>query len=314
MSEQQRLIEEASHWIVRLQSGLASDEERQAFQHWRRADPRHERLCRQLENTLGVLQLPVVRQGGSEVVRQALAAPSSRRRFLQQTLVGAGVLLGTGLLGSRVLPVAELSADLRTGTGERRQVALDDGTQLTLNARSSVDIHFSGQRRELYLHSGEILASIADDRQRPFVIRTRFGQATAQGRELLVRQRDESSQAIALRAPALVEAPGGSLALASGQLVAFDPDGVGTAIPVTGAESAWIDGLLEVRNRPLREVIDALRPYRSGIIRLDPAIAGLHVSGLFRLDDSDLALDTLARTHNLRLSRHTDLWVTLAAS
>ncbi|WP_242673812.1 FecR domain-containing protein [Stutzerimonas kirkiae] len=313
MNEQERLIEEASHWIVRLQSGQASDEERQAFQQWRMADTRHERLCRQLENTLGVLRLPVVRKGGSEVVRQTLAAPSSRRRFLQQTLVGAGLLIGTGLLGSRVLPVAELSADLRTGTGERRKVALDDGTQLTLNARSAVDIHFGERRRELYLHSGEILASIADDRQRPFVIRTRFGQATAQGRELLIRLRDENSLAIALRTPALIETPGGSLALASGQQVAFDQHGVGAAIPATGAESAWIDGLLEVRDRPLREVVDALRPYRSGIIRLDPGIAGLHVSGLFRLDDSDLALDTLARTHNLRLSRHTDLWVTLSA-
>jgi len=59
-------------------------------------------------------------------------------------------------------------------------------------------------------------------------------------------------------------------------------------------------------------VIEALRPYRPGVLRLDPAIAQLRVSGLFRLDNPQQVLDTLARTLPIRIARHTDLWVTLS--
>ena len=72
-----------------------------------------------------------------------------------------------------------------------------------------------------------------------------------------------------------------------------------------------MDGLLEVRNQALAEGLDALRAYRSGVLRVDPAVAGLRVSGLFRLDDSDQALDALARTLPIRVARRTDLWVSV---
>ena len=43
--------------------------------------------------------------------------------------------------------LADLTADVRTGTGERRTVTLADGSELLLNAQSAADIQFDPQRR-----------------------------------------------------------------------------------------------------------------------------------------------------------------------
>ena len=45
------------------------------------------------------------------------------------------------------------------------------------------------------------------------------------------------------------------------------------------SETAWLEGWLVVRNQTLASVVDAIRPYRNGIVRLDSAVAGLRVSG-----------------------------------
>ena len=49
------------------------------------------------------------------------------------------------------------------------------------------------------------------------------------------------------------------------------------------AEAAWEAGWIDVRGRPLAEVIAALRPYRSGSLRISMAAGGLPVSGHFPL-------------------------------
>lgn len=313
-NEQDRLIEEAARWIVLLHSGQAGPAERQAYFDWRAADPRHDDLCAGLEKTLGVFQVPVAQGVRSDLVRQALDAPSSRRQFLQHTLVGAGLMFGGGLLANRSVPLAELSADLQTPTGQRQTFQLQDGSQLTLNARSAVDLDFSNQQRHVRLRSGEMLLKVAAGAGQPFIIDTRLGQARLAGDQLLVRQGDDSCRVVSFATGVGLLCPNGAqLHLPPASQVSFDGKGFGPVLASRGAEAAWVNGLLEVHDRPLGEVIDALRPYRRGVLRLDPAAAGLRVSGLYHLDDSDLVLEALSRTLPIRVARRTDLWVTISA-
>jgi transmembrane sensor len=314
MNEQDALIDEATRRIVQVNSGQASAAEQQAFQEWRARDPRHEQLCAHLEKTLGLLRVPLAQGVGTDLLRRTLDTPSSRRKLLGQTLVFGSVALGAGMLGSRVLPIESLVAGLRTGTGERRSVVLEDGSELTLNARSTVDVAFDTRWRRLRLLTGEILVRVAGDTPRPFIVETRFGEVTAQGRDLLLRHGDAGSRAFSLTSPLVLRTNGGvQLNLLPGHQVGFDRRGFGPVTLSQGTESAWSDGLLEVSNRPLYEVIEALRPYRHGLVRVDPAVAELRVSGLFRLDDSELVLEALVRTLPIRVSRLTNFWITLEA-
>lgn len=308
------LIDSATRWYVLLRSGEATAADWQRYHHWRAADPRHDALCRQLETRLGVFQVAQAQGVSGKVLQQALDAPSSRRRVLQVALAGTGVAMGAALL-SKPMGLADLTADVRTGTGERRTVTLADGSELLLNAQSAADIQFDPQRRLVRLREGELLARVASDRNRPFLIQTEQAQVRAYGNRFVLRERQGQGQVVALDGALEIDRQSGErLQLAAGHEVHFDRAGFGPVQVSSAGATAWIDGFLQVRDRPLAEVIDALRPYHTGVLRLDPSVAGLRVSGLYRLDNPQQILDTLARTLPIHITRRTGLWVTVNAA
>ncbi|NVZ21797.1 FecR family protein [Pseudomonas costantinii] len=308
------LIESATRWYVLLRSGQANASDWQRYHQWRAADPRHDALCQQLEMRLGVFQVPQAQGVSGKVLQQALDAPSSRRHVLQIALTGAGVALGAALLAKPV-GLSELTADIRTGIGERRTVTLADGSELLLNAQSAADIQFNPQQRLVRLREGELLAKVASDRSRPFLIQTDQARLRAYGNRFLVREREGQGQVVALNGAVEIDSQHGErLQLAAGHEVHYDRAGFGPVQASSSGATAWIDGFLQVRDRPLAEVIDALRPYHNGVLRLDPAVAGLRVSGLYRLDNPQQILDTLARTLPIHITRRTGLWVTVSAT
>jgi transmembrane sensor len=308
------LIDSATQWYVLLRSGQATAQDWQRYHQWRAADPRHDALCRQLETRLGVFQVPQAHGVSGKVVQQALEAPSSRRQVLQIALAGAGVAVGAVLL-AKPMGLSELTADVRTGTGERRTVTLDDGSELLLNAQSAADIQFDPQRRLVRLREGELLAKVASDRLRPFLIQTDQARLRAYGNRFLVREREGQGQVVALNGAVEIDGQNGErLQLAAGHEVHYDRTGFGPMQASSSGATAWVDGFLQVRDRPLAEVIDALRPYHQGVLRLDPAVAELRVSGLYRLDNPQQILDTLARTLPIHITRRTGLWVTVSAA
>jgi len=310
------LINDATRWYVLLRSGQATAGDWQRYQLWRAADPRHDALCRQLETRLGVFQIPQAQGVSGQLLQQALDAPSSRRQVLQVALVGAGVAAGATWLAKPLgVPLADLTADIRTGTGERRTVTLDDGSELSLNAQSAADIQFDPQRRLVRLRDGELLARVAGDRVRPFMIQTDQARLRAYGNRLLVRERAGQGQVVALNGAVEIDSQNGErLQLAAGHEVHYDRAGFGPVQASSSGATAWVDGFLQVRDRPLSEVIEALRPYHNGVLRLDPSVAGLRVSGLYRLDNPQQILDTLARTLPIHITRRTGLWVNVNAA
>ncbi|KAG1069089.1 hypothetical protein G6F55_014487 [Rhizopus delemar] len=70
--------------------------------------------------------------------------------------------------------------------------------------------------------------------------------------------------------------------------------------------------MLAVRNWRLADLVDELARYRRGVLRCDPAVAGLRVSGAFPLADTDGSLRLLEKTLPVRISRVTPFWVTVA--
>ena len=309
------LIDSATRWYVLLRSGQATAGDWQRYGQWRAADPRHDALCRQLESRLGMFQVPQAQGVSGKVLQQALEASSSRRHVLQVALAGAGVAVGAALLAKPLgVPLTELTADIRTGTGERRAVTLDDGSESLLNAQSAADIQFNPQRRLVRLREGELLAKVASDRIRPFLIQTDQTRLRAYGNRFLVRERAGLGQVVALNGAVEIDGQNGErLQLAAGHEVHYDRAGFGPVQASSSGATAWVDGFLQVRDRPLAEVIDALRPYHNGVLRLDPSVAGLRVSGLYRLDNPQQILDTLARTLPIHITRRTGLWVTVSA-
>jgi transmembrane sensor len=217
-----------------------------------------------------------------------------------------------GLLGRRYgwLPEA---GELSTGTGERRDFTLQDGSALTLNARSRVVPLFDSTQRLLALRSGELLVDVAKDPSRPFVVETEHGRMRALGTKFLVQQGDDSTRLVMLHSQVEVLTAGGARqVVGAGESLTFNAAGVLSMERSRGYEGAWTQGRLEVRDRPLSEVIDSLRRYRRGILHVSPQVADLRLSGLYPLDDSDRTLQLLERSLPIRVTWHNPYWVSIA--
>ncbi|ARU06523.1 iron dicitrate transport regulator FecR [Comamonas serinivorans] len=309
MSPTPTAAEAALDWLVTLNSGAVSEAERRHFDAWL-AEPAHraawERLAGPLQQALAPARAAAARAPqASLALSQALVHAESRTRERRRLLRGALALgaLGLGsawLLADRHLPLAQLSADLRTGTGERRTFTLTDGSTVQLAARSAADLAFGPGQRTLTLRQGALLAQAepaAAHGGAPFIVRTPHGQVRALGTRFVVQLNEADSYVGMLQHRSEVTTRDGQrLQLDEGQGARFGAQGVAADARPPAAASAWAQGLLQAHDQALGEVVEALRAWRAGFIRISPRAAALRVYGSYALADTDRALAALAET------------------
>jgi transmembrane sensor len=311
------LMERAVDWIVLLTSGQASDEDRQRFEHWLASHPEHARAWADVDS---LMRQPLSRlrsasadaPGPVRAARAALLQTSGldRRRVLKLAMLMAGVGIGA-LVTDRYIPLAGLSATYSTRTGERQTYTLEDGSLLTLNARSAADVRFDDVERTVLLRQGGLYAETRPDR-RPFVVRTRYGDVAADQGRLTVEQFDAYAVAGAIEnALTLRPGRGQALAVPTAGSAAFDLDHAWTRNDA--AQASWRSGILSVRDARLDEVVAQLRAYQPGVIRLSARAAALRVFGVFPLDDPRRTLQALGDTLPIRVQRYGS-WLTVVDS
>lgn len=317
--------EAAIAWMVELRSGDSTQETRQAFERWLMAHPSHkmawDKLGGAVAHTLGgfpaqAMPAPGLRASTLETsLRRAGQRAAGRRRVLRAGLAIGGVGAGLGWLvprlGLQLGLMPDVYADLSTGTAQRRQVTLPDGSQMLLDARSSVDLDFSSERRLVRLRQGQLIVSVQPGQAAPFIVQTAQGQAQALGTRYLVRQLENQTQVDVLEHRVAVSAyQGQTQVLEAGQGVRFNDEGewVWQAVPPERSD-AWARGLFIADDQPLSDLVEALRPYHAGLIRLAPKAAALRLTGRYALDDVPATLAALADTLPLAIQQRAAGWI-----
>lgn len=308
----EQMITEAAYWLTMLHDDLVAPADREAFDAWCVADPQHavalERM-RLLWSSLDELPPKPTRIALKTAFARAPSKASSRGT---QAVALLGVLL-CGWVGLDHMPV--WFADQRTSVGERREVALADGSRVQLNSNSALDVKFDGQQRVIELLTGEMWVEVAKDSSRPFVVRTDQGTATALGTRYLVKRTADGSTVVSVLESVVAAKPNGGEAVNvnAGEKTTLKDGRAQPPQPIGSSDSdAWTRGLLKVDDQPLSEVLQALASYRRGLVRFDPqALQGLRVSGVFRLDNTDAALATLADNLPITVEHFTDYLVVI---
>ena len=312
--------EQAIDWFVRLDSGDASTQDRQAFDDWLRESPLHAQawaaLQQRLSSTVDTALVQLRQHGNSPLGRQALVAPipsaARRRSLLGGGLASLVAAVTAGWWVHRETPLSTLAADLRTGTGERMQHLLPDGSEITLDARSAVDIDYSPSQRLVRLRQGAVMVNVAAHiSHRPFVVQSEEGTVMALGTRFMVRQQDgrslvhvsEHSVRLTTRDGQHTSTSTSTTQLEEGRSAWLEADRITPIDTESMAADAWVDGVIDVRNQSLAEVIDALRPYQSGVIRVSPEAGKLRIFGVFTLADPEQVLQVLVNTHPIRIRR-----------
>ncbi|MFL1513014.1 FecR domain-containing protein [Pseudomonas prosekii] len=302
-AETRQIVRAAARWLALIESGSASDQDRAELQRWRDSHSTHEQAWQKAQMLRQrFADLP------SALAMASLDRPQPSRRTVIKRAVGAVVLVPAAWLISRQLPLDVWSADLRTATGEGKKVQLTDGSSLQLNTASAVDIDLS--KRLLKLVEGEIALNVPGTK--PLTIQTHFGQIVVSQSEVCVRQ-GASGCKVSVRKGAVQLQPlrGPVFSLRGGQQVSLLAAGAGNVEPFDVLAPGWRDGVLMAQNQPLGDFLRELSSYRPGVLRWEPELESLRVTGSFRLDDTDRVLALLAASLPIEVHSRTRYWVTL---
>ncbi|MCC7697248.1 FecR domain-containing protein [Janthinobacterium sp. EB271-G4-7A] len=312
------VLQRAAEWMARLWAEDASTADADACAAWRAAHPEHERAWARLQRF--ALQFEALPR---DVARGALAPAqrraTGRRRALQLLgLIAAGG--GTALLAHEASQSSlwqRAASDYRTFVGETRAIVLADGTQVVLDTASAIDVAYSAGERRIVLRAGAILVTSAHETSplyRPLLVATPQGTATALGTRFGVRLDDGESRvavfqgAVALQ-PVKEGAP--SRHLQTGQQAVYTRHAVQEIGKVEDSAAAWTDGSLVAERMRLDQLLAELGRYRHGVLRCDESIAGLRVTGVYSLRDTDRSLANLALSLPVQARYRTRYWVSV---
>lgn len=300
---------QASEWMARLWADDASAADQQACQNWREASLEHERAWQVLQQLQGRFD-NLGRHGAGS--RMLVRNTVSRRQLLA---LGGLTLGGAAVLGlPRTTTWQQAMADHQTSAGQQRGLMLTDGSRLYLNTRTRLDLQEHGGQQRLHLHEGELLLDMTARRgDQPLLLSTADGRVTASMARLSLRRTEAVTRIGLYQGAADWAVPGQPpLALQRGQALSFGHGRQLANEVALESDTAWHQGKLVAERMPLDRFITELARYRPGLLRGDPALARLQVTGVFSVTDTDLALEQLTHILPVRVSRVTRYWVQVA--
>jgi transmembrane sensor len=203
-------------------------------------------------------------------------------------------------------PRAAPNEYFRTAVGQTRTVTLRDGSRITLNTGTRVEVTYLPERREVFLAQGEASFDVAPDEARPFYVFAARRQFEAIGTKFNVRAVSpvnaeltvtEGEVKVLHAPPKIPEAPArrrepityGEATVRVSETATVEPGfQLVTHIDDHEVEQrlAWQRGFLIFRNRALEDVLAEMERYTHirFVIR-DPALAAVRISGTFRTGD-----------------------------
>ena len=287
------VLRQAAEWFAALHDDQLSEADRQRWREWVAASPTHARVWARVS----AISQPFSRASDAappETLRDTLTrARSAGRRRVVRILGFGGVMVGAGLLARLLLPwqhwahaYALARADHRTGVGERRRVALTDGTRLDLNTDTAVNVDYGPELRRIVLLAGEILVESAPDDASPsraLVVDTASVRLTALGTRFAVRGHTDGSGHVAVfeGAVRITLADGTRHEVTAGRQARFSADGITPDGRAELARESWTRGQLVADDISLAAFAGELSRYTPVAITVSPEAAGLRIVGAY---------------------------------
>jgi transmembrane sensor len=297
---------EAADWTACADRGPLSAEQEQAFQAWAAQDAR----CLGAFGRMRALALSTERARalGPDFNPADFAPSRSRRDVLRVGSAIAATALVGAIGGWQLL---SRQGRFRTGKGEVKVVALQDGSVVTLTTASEIRVRFSDRLRSVELVRGEALFDVAKNRARPFVVAAGDTRVRVVGTSFSVRHIDTAPVQVLVREgivevfkPTQVETQPVRI-FANTRAVAPTDNADIAARPIPAAElhreMAWQVGQLAFEGQTLAEAAAEFSRYSdTRIIIEDPELAHEEIAGLFRANDPVGFAETIAVSLNAR--------------
>lgn len=215
-----------------------------------------------------------------------------------------------------------VTADHYAATGERTEQQLSDGSVITLNTNTAVNLHYTDGQRLVELVKGEIYVDVFSDHERPFVVQAGELQVTALGTEFIVRKETNKNPVVLVTEHSVkvesLDKADMQIVLDKGQQVGlieeYDRLTIVEEIDIKQVQT-WKDGKLVFNNEPLKNVVEELNRYTSKkIVIKGSKNEQLRVTGVLNLDDPIASLQALAEQLGLHVNNVSPFLIQIESS
>ncbi len=321
-----RIAEDAHAAAVRIYSEELTESERLAIKARCEQDPVFKARFVEAHHLLGAVD--DWRDELREASVHGTPARKPRRQIARKAMAGgiaasvaiglAAVLVSTGHFEDPDSTVSRYA----TRTGEQRNLVLEDGSTITVNASSQVLVGMTPKVRRVVMDRGEAYFDVARDPLRPFTVEVGGQSITARGTEFNLRRHGDGFTVALIDGRVAVhrqgveppadlewldldahpddvyESPvGEAFGLVAGNVLDFDTANQtfkARRDPEIARRQQWRQGRLTFIDEPMAKVVAELSRYSDKPIRIhDPLVGDIRVFATLRLDSIDAALTTL---------------------
>ena len=305
----QQIDAEAAEWAVRMDRGPLAPDQEQHLRAWLESDPR----CLGAFGRMRAIALTSERARAlgpdfdPAVFHQTPAF--SRRRMVQ---LGGAIAASALVAAGGTWQVLRHRGRFATGKGETKVVALKDGSVVTLNTASEIQVNYSETMRGVELLQGEALFDVARNKARPFVVTAGDTNVRAVGTSFTVRRLEAAPVQVLVREGVVEVSKPASNAppvRVSANNMAEAPLNDAAAIaarPVLPAQLhrqlAWEKGQIAFEGETLGQAAAEFARYSdTRIVIDDPALAREEIAGLFKATDPVGFAQKIAISWNARV-------------
>ncbi|MEI2263141.1 FecR domain-containing protein [Stenotrophomonas indicatrix] len=287
------LAEQAQGWIAWLASGDICDARMHEFEHWLQL-PGHRRAFeheRALWRSVGPRP-------------QAATVERRRPHRLRWAMAATAALV---MLVAWPEAWLRLQADHRS-THVVQSVQLPDGSRAVLDADSAIAVRFDAEARQIELLRGRAWFEVSPDAQRRFSVHAGNGVIEDISTAFTVARGDDRVETQVGQGRVRVASPadGGWMYLQVGQRAAYGEHSGVMRLEDVPADSvgAWRQGELLLDQASVADAVHWVGRYRAGPTFVRGDLSRLPaVSAALRIDRPEQALDALAATAGLQVTR-----------
>ncbi|MBA2587958.1 MAG: FecR domain-containing protein [Alphaproteobacteria bacterium] len=215
-------------------------------------------------------------------------APRSRSVASRRALLaGVGLLAVTG--GSAMFWRLASAEVYETDVGEQKHVSLDDGSQLFLDAQTRISVSFTQTARTVDMEYGRANFRVVPDLKRPFIVEAAMRKIVATRCNFDVRCQDGQVQVVLIHGEADVKpaaAGGENQRLKAGERLVASNEVEKRDKPDLSHVLAWQTGYEMFDNEELAQAVEEMNRYSTAKLAVEPGVAGLKVSGMYRVGDN----------------------------
>lgn len=284
----------AAAWVAREDRGVLGVEAEAERDAWLQADRRHFGAYARAHAVLARTDRARALSTGGVALANRTRRPVPRARRLLKWAMGAAAVVSLLVIG--VQQQEDGGQYFATRKGEILRVPLHDGSAITLDSDSQVQVIYSNTRRDIRLLQGEALFDVARDVARPFVVRAEETDVTAVGTSFAVSLTERRSGGVeVLVREGVVDVADVQNAVAPTRLVAnyraLANRSHGIRIEPVAREDlqqqlAWREGMLSFNGDTLSvAAAQFLRYSDTRIVIKDPLVGSRRIVGLYSASD-----------------------------